>query len=410
MGCTITLNTALNVHACQNDRQHMSPKLSSAPDALRIGRVIPALTAAVAALILFSGLLPLRWFRFQDYEMARQVLQWDAPFIPNLRLRTSFYEGDEAQAGNLRPTESLGWRTFSTDRLGFRFTPPMRPGEPPAVVVFRGFSFVFGVALGDEQTFPAALSRQLGVNAYNAARFHEDPETPQDFDRLMSRIGAHPKTVVYVHLEPNAHVLTPAAVRPDMRRRLLRFAKEFPMTWIRLSPAILGAIEEKKALENDLILHNRYRDHVRAFDLPAGGRMLVRKGDLERVETRLDDSVVADRSAYIAWWGERLAERGARMVVLLVPEKMTLYGPALGVTLPADRYLDRMESNLTARGVSVVNGLTVLRATADEDLATGRLAFLREDHHWNAEGVERLARATAQAIGAVPPTESSRIR
>jgi hypothetical protein len=394
----------------------MSPKLTLQPQtssqcgALRVGKLIPGLVSAIAALVVLSGFLPLRWFRFQDYEIARQVLQWDAPFMPNLKMRTVFFEGGEAVAGNLPPLERLGWRNFTTDRFGFRFAPPVRNGAAPELVVFRGFSFVFGLGLSDEETLPAVLARHVGVNAYNAARFHDDPETPEDFDRLMTKIGARPKTVVYVHLESNAHVLTPATERLDPRRRVLRFAKEFPLTWVRLSPLILNAVEAKKAVENDLILHNRYRDNIRSFPVPAGPPILVRVGDLERAQTVFDDSVLNDRSAYIEWWNARMAERGARMIVLLVPDKMSVYGPSLGVRLPADPYIDRMERDLARRGVPVVNGLRILRATAGTDLAAGRLAYLREDEHWNASGVERLGGALAAAIGAAPVIESSEIR
>src|SRR5215217_7261521 len=110
---------------CQNNLSIVSPKRSfkpffdAVPSAMGPGRLIPAILVAIAALIVLSGFLPLHWFRFQDYEMARQVLQWDAPFIPDLHMRTMFFEGGEAQAGNLRPTEHLSWRTFSTDRFGF---------------------------------------------------------------------------------------------------------------------------------------------------------------------------------------------------------------------------------------------------------------------------------------------------
>lgn len=388
----------------------VSPKLTFATRAAATGRLIPAIAAGIAVSIILSGFLPLRWFWFQDYVIARHILQWDSPFMPDVRYHSRFYRGDEAAAGNLKSTEALGWRTFSTDRFGFRHTPPVAPGRPVEAVVFRGFSYTFGGTLSDEKTFPAALSRHLGVNTYNAARFHEDPETPEDFDRLMSRVGVRPKTVVYVHLEPNEFYLSPTTTQPDVARRRLRFAMEFPLNWVRMSPVIVSAVEAKKAIQNDVILHNRYRDHIASFPLPGGARMLARKGDVERVQTDFPDSVVAGRDDYIAWWNQRMIERGANMIVLLVPEKMTVYGPALGLKIPADPLLNRMERDLSARGLRVVNGLNVLRPTASQDLATGNLAYLREDHHWTAECVERLAKATAEAIGSTHVTESSRIR
>lgn len=380
----------------------MSPKATSHPPDARTpigaGRLIPVVLTAIAVSILFSGFLPLRWFHFQDYEMARQILQWDAPFIPNFHVRTAYFEGDEAEAGNLPAMERLAMRDFTTDKFGFRYTPPVRPARPADVVVFRGFSFVFGVGLGDNETFPAALARRLDANVYNASRFHEDPETPADFDNLMMRAGMRPKTVVYVHLEANSHALSASTGEPGSRRRLLWFAKEYPLSWIRASPVILTAVEAKKAVENDRILHNRYRENVRSFPLADGSRLLVRKGDLERGQTDFDASVVAARSEYIAWWNSRIAERGARMLVVLVPDKMSVYGPSLGLAMPADPLLDRIQRDLESRGIPVVNGLTLLRATAEADLASGRLAYLREDQHWNATGVERIASATAELV------------
>jgi hypothetical protein len=318
--------------------------------------------------------------------------------MPNLHMRRAFFEGDEAQAGNLPPTEKLGPRTFTTDRFGFRQTPPVRSGAPIELVVFRGFSFVFGVGLSDEQTFPAALSRSLGVNAYNAARFHGDAETPEDFDLLMKKVGARPATVVYVHLESNAHTLSSQETTPNRMRRIVHFAKEYPLAWFRMSPVILNAVEAKKLWENDILFTNRYRNNVRAFSLPDGRPILVRAGDLERAETEFESSVIAERAEYVAWWNARIAERGARMTVLLVPDKISVYGRALGVKLPDDSYLDRLERELRARGVHVVNGLSVLSPRVNEDLASGRLSYLREDQHWNVLGVERLAKATADAV------------
>src|SRR5262249_49852087 len=147
-------------------------------------------------LVVLSGFLPLRWFHYADYEIALQVQQWDSPFIPNLHLRTQSFLAAEAAAANVRPSERPSWRTFSTDSFGFRYTRPIQPGTPPRIVVFRGYSFTIGLGLGDEETFPAHLSRFLGQNVYNAARF-VDPEIPDDFDHLMAKLQTSPQTAVY---------------------------------------------------------------------------------------------------------------------------------------------------------------------------------------------------------------------
>lgn len=377
-----------------------------------VGRLMPRVTVVVAALIVLSGLLPLEWFPFADYEIARQVLQPDAPFMPGLNLHKEYFAGSEVLAGNLPQTEFLPLRTFTTDSAGFRGTPKVEPDEPPALVVFRGFSFTWGASLSDQQTFPAALSRQLGVNAYDAARFHDDEEVPEDFDRLVGRLPSRPKLAVYVHLEPNAHVRSwhddsplDRAGRAVLGRdtyewidRTTSYARHATSTWLHLSPAILMAVNAKKALENDRILTNRYRKNVVTFTLPDGRRMLVTKGDLERDITAPDEATVRERAEYIAWWNQHLANSGTRMLVLLVPEKISIYGPSLGVKFPPDPYLDRLQRELSARGVRTVNGLPLLLSTAASDLAYGNLAYWREDQHWTVLGVERLAAATAEVI------------
>jgi hypothetical protein len=384
----------------------------SSPGRVHIGYIIPRLLAVIAVLTFASGLLPLGWFRFQDYERARQQPQWDAPFKPNLQLETEYFEGDEAEAGNVPAAEHLARRRFTTDRLGFRFTPAVVPGRPPEVMVFRGFSFNFGVGLGDEETFPARLARELGVNAYNAARFHNDPEMPADYDLLTRKLAANPKVAVYVHLESNAHVpawnresmagrAATAVLGPEVSwrvQRTIRFAKEFPLNWMRLSPLIMLSVEAKRALENDRVMSNAYRRNVREFPLPDGSRMLVRNGDLERAAEVIDEETLAGRAEYILWWSEQLRRRGVRMIAVLVPDKMSVYGPALGVAVPSDPYLVRLERYLASHGLAVVNGLPTLRAFAGEDLASGRLSYLREDEHWTALGVARLAEATARAL------------
>jgi hypothetical protein len=83
---------------------------------------------------------------------------------------------------------------------------------------------------------------------------------------------------------------------------------------------------------------------------------------------------------------------------VLVPEKMSVYGPALGLQLPEDPYLNRLERELQRRGLRVANMLPPLRADAPQDIASGKLSYFREDQHWNPQGVSRIAAKVAGAI------------
>jgi hypothetical protein len=390
------------------------------------GRVVPRLLATIAILMAGSGLLPLSWFGFSDFQIARQMPPPDSPFVPNLRIASDRYSGGYALAGNLPSSENRRRRTFTTDALGFRWTPEVRPGEPPGIIVFRGFSFVWGGSLSDEETLPAELARQLQVNAYNGARFLDDVEQPPDFDRLTAKLAVRPKLAIYVHLEQDAHVLAwhedstldrlgkRIAERPY--RMLSEFAgetKRSALNWVRLSPMIQLSTRARKALQNDAILPNVYRKKIAAYETPDGGRMLFENAELERAAAVVDDATIRDRAAFIASWHGHMLRRGMNSLVLLIPDKVSVYGPELGIGTQNPLFLDRLERELGRRGVPAINGLTVLRPTAAADLASGQLSYWRDDGHWTPLGVQRIARATAQALrddSFAPVTEAVSLR
>jgi hypothetical protein len=369
------------------------------------------LLTAIAVLTIGSGLLPLSWFGFSDFQIARQMPPPDAPFVPNLRISSDHYNGGYALAGNLPSSENRRRRTFTTDASGFRWTPEVRPGEPPGAIVFRGFSFVWGGGLSDEETLPAELARQLQINVYNGARFLDDLERPPDFDRLTAKLAVRPKLALYVHLEQDADVLSwhedstldrlgkRIAERPY--RTLSEFAakaKRSAMTWMRLSPVVQLSTRARKALQNDAILPNVYRKSIAEYRTPDGGRMLFGNAEMERAATVLDDATIRDRAAFIASWHEHMVRRGMNSLVLLMPDKVSVYGPELGIRTQSPPFLDRLERELSLRGIPAINGLTVLRPSAAADLASGQLSFWRDDAHWTPLGVQRIARATAQAL------------
>lgn len=385
----------------------------------RLGWIAPRCVILWVLVDLGLRFVPLTWFPLRDFQIARRWFPAHAPFLPDQHIRSSYFEGDEALTGNYPRTETRPPSTFTTDPLGFRYTPAVAPGAPPEIMTFRGFSFTWGAGLSDEEIFPVALSRQLNVNVYDAARFHEDPEVPEDIDRLIERLGARPRLAVYIHLEPNGHTLDwlrPTALdragtavlgdRFVSLKRSADYAVLVTTTWLRISPLNVLCVRLFKSISDDRLLPNVYRENVLRFTLPDGRPMLTRRGDLERVETVLPEDEVRRRAEYIAWWRDRLAERGIDTLVLLVPEKMSVYGPLLGRPAQPDPLLNRLERHLRARGLMVVNGLSVLAREAPAELAQGRLFYFREDHHWNALGVERLSRAVAETLRSSHPAPS----
>jgi hypothetical protein len=374
------------------------------------GQLVPRLLAAIAVMTCAGGVLPLEWFGFADFQIARQAPPLDAPFAPNLNIRSDRYRGSGAIAGNLPSTENSRPRTFTTDALGFRWTPPVHPGELPRAIVIRGFSNTWGGSLSDTETLPAQLARRWNVNVQNGARFLEDHERPEDYDRLIDRLGTVPEVAVYVHLEQNDDELSSyqdgALDRAGKRlagswyewaAHWTAASERWAMNWIRLSPAIQLSTRARKALQNDTIQPNIYRKNVDIYRTPDGGRMIFERSELERAATTLADDVIRRRADFIAFWNDHLLKRGTRMIVLLIPDKISVYGPPLGVAGLYDPFLERMDRELTRRGIQVVNGLTEFRRYTETDLASGNFSYWRDDLHWTPLGVRRLAEAVAKA-------------
>ena len=98
-----------------------------------------------------------------------------------------------------------------------------------------------------------------------------------------------------------------------------------------------------------------------------------------------------------------LAAEGRRLIVLLAPNKSSVYPEAVPPNyLPSEQpsNLVRLQEALGERGVDVVDALSLLLAGKEE----GRLYFAN-DTHWNARGAELIYRALMEALGWPVPYE-----
>jgi hypothetical protein len=99
------------------------------------------------------------------------------------------------------------------------------------------------------------------------------------------------------------------------------------------------------------------------------------------------------------WLKSELDKRNIRLIVLLVPNRYTVYSPVLtGKDGAWTHYLDNLDVQLHQAGIETVNGLDVYRSAARQEVESGQLSFFREDPHWNARGIERIAKPLAEAI------------
>jgi SGNH hydrolase-like domain, acetyltransferase AlgX len=393
----------------------------SPPSRWSIGRLVPLALLLWCLFDLGLRFLPEDWLRIEPVQVATRLPERYSPFTANLRLRVLDGVGEQALMGNLAPTEVLPPMYFTTDANGFRATPQPNDGAPQ-VFVFKGDSFTFGGSLSDEDTFPAALARQLGVAVYNAGRFFTDDDGVKDLDHLIRRSGGERVTVVCIYLESHENrflssyasdagktALTGGlagragtsllgAEKYIAARQYLHYLERRYGAWWRISPLKIASIRAYKRFYDGRFLPNESRGRVEIRQLPNGQRILLNPEKVRSDESQLDPRLVRRTVEYFDWMNKFYQQRRVDFVALLLPDKETVYGPQLSLPAAGSSFLDSLEKELTSRNIRTLNALTVLRRTADEDWMTGKLSYYREDHHWNPRGVERVATALADTM------------
>ncbi|HTF63525.1 MAG TPA: hypothetical protein VK638_12545 [Edaphobacter sp.] len=328
-----------------------------------------------------------------------------SPFGANEHFYLPRYVGGNAVLGNTPATEFIGPIRFTTDSLGFRLTPYLKPRQRPEVLFFEGDSFTYGVGLSDEQTLPSVLTAQYGIPSYNGGRFHDDPEGLPELDWLLANLPGRPSTIVYTYLEherPTSpdyiHGWKGALIRraPALEGDL-RYLKLLNTFFWEMAPSRVITTRLFKAFANDGVLPNSYRDQIRVMNMPDGKKLIFRDYEYEIPIQDRGHSVVLETARYFSWFKEQLAKRHLNLVVLLVPNRYTLYAPLLeGRGGSWIHYLDRLNVELNNRGVTTVNGLHAYHPVAE--LASGHLLFDREDTHWNPDGIKAIAAPLAGTL------------
>lgn len=366
---------------------------------LELGFLLPALLGCFFCLDVFSRLLPAAWFTFRPQEALGRFPVGDGPYFPGRTLFMPATYGDLANLGNLPAYREYHSQTASSDAFGYR-NPPELVRNGNVEVFLLGDSFSLGTSLNDEETISAYLNRVGFTRVYNMAGQDEIRPLPQVLE-MARRLRSPGGIVIYQHLERKS---TPAAESllclpvahagpfPRMRRLLRLVARDLRY----YSPVKIICQRLQRALQNDRIFPNPYREHVVVRRLRNGRPMLFPAADVNGDAPRSTDTSGLIRFA------AALRPHGFCLVVLLVPNKYTVYGPLLAqqpTAAPVSHLTDIQES-LERAGITVVNPLPALQQAAHEALAHGRLVYWQDDTHWNAEGSRLAARLLAEKLEA----------
>jgi SGNH hydrolase-like domain, acetyltransferase AlgX len=384
-----------------------------------IGKLAPSIVIAWVVIDLLSRFINPAVLHVDPWLTVSRFPPRYAPFSRDQSFIVPKYVGANARTANIPPTEFTGPITFSTDHLGFRANPYLKSGQGPQVLFVKGDSFIYGVGLSDNETLPSVLTGRYGIPSYNGARFHDDPDGLPEMDWLLDHLPSRPTTIVYTYLEHGTFLspqTTPGLNGLIMRRDPvldgdLRYLKMLNMFFWQMSPPRIVTTRFFNSLENDKVFPNENAKTIQSLALPNGEKLLFRDYEYELATLDRGPAAVAQSMTGFRWFKSELDKRHLRLVVLLLPNRYTIYAPLLGGNDgPWAHYLDHLDVALQKEGIETVNGLDIYRASARQEVNSGQLSFYREDTHWNARGVELIAKPLADAINHNSPASLDRDR
>jgi hypothetical protein len=366
----------------------------------------PLILAAALALDVGSRFVSYDSVCFRAWEALQRGASTGlgGQFEPNRRYENHRSYGDLSAMGNQPDMRQYRTEVFSTDAYGFRNT-PQSAGQSPRVALV-GTSFSAGAGLRDDETLSARLARELGQPVYNAAgaELGDDGQ----LTALIERLGLRDATIVSEFMEASP---LPQLDPPNREARWSRLKRllgdRYPPVragyarvrgWLSESPLKLTLFRGFKRLENDRVLPNSFARAIVRDHLVNGDPVLFLRDQLEGVQTDAQANIA------VTYWKvlrERLARRGLKLLVVLVPSQYAVLGPLSAEHRPGPRrdvYLKTIRQGLEAGHVPVLDLTETLRDAARAGLARGQYVYWRDDTHWNAAGVALSARAIATRL------------
>ena len=362
----------------------------------RLGRVLPLVLLAFATLDIGLRLVPARYFAFRAWEALSRYPAPGAPLEASARFESSRTHGDLITMLGLRwlLTHSVRRRSevFTTDRYGFRNADSVSATGPVDVIAV-GSSFTASLGVADQDTFPARIAELSNRKVYNAGGMAPSMRT---IDLTRHRLRMANGTVVQELVEINDPPPTDVLNRP------------IPCDGITGSVARVACMAGVRIEEFRVYspLHAFLR-RLRWTVSPASAEYRLANGDTLLLRPDLLTAPPMKRPTESAVrllrrMADEYRARQLRFILVLVPNKETVYGPLLArPSMPAaaaDDYLTRLERDVRSVGIETVNVAPLLRAFATAHLGDRQYVYLRDDTHWNACGISLAAQAVTATL------------
>jgi hypothetical protein len=254
------------------------------------------------------------------------------------------------------------------------------------------------------------------------------PRSLQDILSPVEAVGLKQGWVICEYLErsesPFALAGPPETWNIRLLKRLLAVlgprdglrAREWASRLFGVSPVKIAAAKCLKRLCDGGIFPNPFANAAvqRRVAGAGGDLMLFQRLEIGEYHRCRDCRALgaAPWTALFTSLSNELAKRDLKLMVLLVPEKYTVYEPLLekgdDSAPEGPLYLDVMEKQLAAAGVHTVNLTPVFRENVGRLAAIDVDLYWADDSHWAPAGIALAARELSKALKSVEPSLGGR--
>jgi len=360
-----------------------------------IGHLLPRLMLLFFVLDLVLRFVPLDPLAFRAWEaMLRHYPNAVGPFIPNKHYHRDDSYGGVAGIGNLPALRHYHSVDFTTDAFGFHNPPAPAQSNPIGIVI--GDSFAVGSELPEDESLSAQLTRRFGGYFYNAGA--PQPLRLRSLEAVAKRLGSRHGLVVFEFLESRA-LQDPPSTTPDGARDAVQslFFRVLGQEWMDRFATSLNelhsfplqalSVKLEKKIQDDTLLPNSFARFVIQETLRNGEPIIFLPAEFK---SPADPQRSAERwAAYFAWYSAQLQKDGLDFLVLLVPNRSTIYAPLL--TSPRDVSTSRITLEYFANALQNAGVRTVaLERRYAQDAAAlldqKKYLYFLDDTHWNGIG------------------------
>jgi hypothetical protein len=329
------------------------------------------------------------------------------PFLPNVDESSPVDYGDLSSLANLPAMRVYRSSRFVSDSFGFSNPAPIS-STPEAILL--GDSFLLPSDVPENRTFASQLAALHGGPIFNAGG--ATPLRLGPLRDLAQRLGMRDGYVVYEFLErhlteaPPLRTETGVSGVKNLPTTILgtRRLEEIRMpldNFFQFSP--LQAMVQKldKSLCNNVFLPNRYAQNALVRTLRNGDDILFVGSDV--ANAKVTDTQVSAWADYFGWLSGELKQDGLNLVVLMIPNKLSVYEPLFSVSEDAslnEKNFSNLQNLMTVRKIPVVNLLDPFRAQAAADLDHHVYIYWKDDTHWNERGMTLAAKLVSNKLAA----------